>query len=130
MNTTTFSVISKRFRDDKPMLIMQPALTSFSYTFRKCHICRTLVTFLELKMFISHGLMLLPSPHTKMLSEHPPQGIYQRHRDVHKASSSSVVKRLLLLGLFPFPFSQITRGFSSKTAFEETNSLDLRIKCV
>ena len=58
------------------MLIMQPALTSFSNTFGKCHIFRTLTTFLEMKMFNSRGVMLLTSSHTEMLCQPPPQSIY------------------------------------------------------
>ena len=62
------------------MLIMQPALTSFDNTYRKCHIFHTLIIFLELKMFSSHGVMSSSSPHTKMLRKHPLQSIYRRHR--------------------------------------------------
>ena len=39
-------------------------------------------------------------------------------------------KLLLLFGLPPFPSSRITRAFPSKTAFEEANSVDLRIECL
>ena len=64
MSRTTFSVSRKYFRDGQRILIMQPSLTSFSNSFRKCNIFCTLITFLELKVFIFHGLMLFPSPHT------------------------------------------------------------------